>query len=258
MNSARSSNDIVLNSVCSNIVYYKDRFKVFENMLVKYNLELEEVRDDLPLFFSVLTYRIMEEFFNNINIGLNKLEVLFNKTTWSFLDQNGQNAREASIGWLRVCQMYTYIVTLIEESDHVTSNLMFFKSISQGDRKTFSLKIDLLLLKGDKISLLTITPSISSNKVMNGINNIDTLLALDYLYEAGISVHEVIELSYSHKGLHKNCFITRKFYPDKKIKTLVGIAVNNMKSDRPNLFYCIACPYRKKCSMDDVIYGKKK
>ncbi len=250
-----TSNDLALDGICSNALAYKDRFIEFSDTLPKYNLELAHIKDYPELYLNVLVYKCMEEYLKDLSIDLKSLEGLYNGYT-SGLVGDVISVPLLAKGWMRLVGVYNKVFDIFKDYDLAYTNIEFSKSTKL--RKTFHFKIDALLMNKDSsdVTLMTIVPTNYSHITGHVSNNVDTLFALDYICEADLNLTRIVEVSYG-RDFRDDKINVRNIY----LKTLVREAVTKILKDadnsRINTFYCVRCPYNKKCTLMDRVKGKR-
>jgi len=238
-----TSNDVALRAYCPEAPKVNDRYLLFKDMLPSLNIDLESVVDDIGLFFAIITYRSLETFLDDVNVNMKKLERVYTETVWEYLEATSENVKMSAVNWVRFIQIIKMITEHINDSDHITTNVMFNKTIS-GTR--YHLKIDLLLLSKQKHTLVTFTPHLSMYPGMSIMSNIDTALSLEYLHEADLFPDEVVEICYSVEHVNKIIFdkkINTKKYRVKQVSNFNERMIN----EDINILQCRVCPARRRC-----------
>ena len=259
MNGFLTSNDLALHGICPNLLSYEDRFSVYSGELVKYNMDINRLMDEPVMYLNCLTYKVFEEFFNDTTISLKRLENLYNRNTFPLIELGHLEASHVAQGWVRFCAIYSELEKILVEYDECYPNIEYSIPLHK-TRLVFRFKIDLLLRKKDdpKIDLLTIVPRQSTGASTQVVSNIDTLMALDYIYEAQLPIGKVIEVSYDRKLLRGNNVISiRNAWPNSGVEQLVKIAVNTAESRQCNIYYCNQCEYRRRCSLTQKVNGRE-
>jgi len=236
-----SVNDIALRAYCPEASQLDDRYALFKNILPSLNMDLESSVDDLGLFFAIMTYRSIETFLEEVN--MKSIERMYTERVWKYLEATDENIKISAVNWVRFIQITNMITEYMNDSDHITTNVMFNKTIS-GIR--YQLKLDLLLLSKQKHTLITFAPHLSMYPGMSIMSNINTALSLEYLYEAELFPDEVIEICYSIDHINKIIFdkkINTKEYRVKQVNNFNKQMVNN----DINMLQCRVCPARRKC-----------
>ena len=249
-----TSNDLALNALCPNILSYKDRHIEFSNTLSKYNLELAHIREFPELYINVLIYRCLEEYLKDLDIDIKTLEALYNGYT-SGLVGDVISVPLLAKGWMRLVEIYNKLFKILEGYDLAYTNIEFHKSTRI--RRTFNFKIDALLMRknSSKVTLLTIVPTNHSHITSHVTDNPDTMFGLEYVYESGLNLDEVIEISYA-RGFGDKSVNVRRIYPKSLVKEAITKIISDSDNSRINTFYCVLCPYNKKCTLRDRVKGK--
>ncbi len=236
-------NDIALRAYCPEALNIDDKYLLFKDMLPSLNIEISNIVNDIGLFFAVITYRSIETFLSDVNMSMKKIENMYAEAVWEYLESTEENIKTSAINWVRFIQIIKMITGYINDSEHITTNVMFSKTISD---IRYQLKIDLLLLSKQKHTLVTFTPHLPMYPGMSIMSNIDTALSLEYLHEAELFPDEVIEICYSVEHVNKIIFdkkINTKQYKVKQVNNFNKQMVNK----DINILQCRVCPARRRC-----------
>jgi len=236
-------NDIALRAYCPEAPHIADKYLLFKDMLPSLNIDIESIVDDIELFFAVITYRSIETFLSDGSIGMKKIENMYTEAVWEYLEPTEENVKTSAMNWVRFVQIINMVTEYINDSDHITTNVMFNKTISD---IRYQLKIDLLLLSKQKHTLITFTPHLPMYPGMSIMSNIGTALSLEYLQEAELFPDEVIEICYSVEHVNKIIFdkkINTKQYKVKQMNNFNKQMINN----DINILQCRVCPARRRC-----------
>ena len=253
-NLINTSNDMMLRAFCPKTSFLSNKNILFKDQLVSFDIDVEKVKDDEELLFGVVTYRAIESFLDNTSIRIKTIEKMFNDVVWTYLDQSDENIKKAAIAWVRFHGIYRRLLILINESEYITTNIGFYKTIN-GDR--YSLKIDLILISNQKHIYVTFTPHIAMYPGMSTISNMGTLMGVEYLSEADLFPDEIIDFSYSSSLVSKNFFekkINIKQYNLNKHVEDTCTVINN--NNLINLSVCRICKGRKECFPKNAGYEK--
>lgn len=237
------SNDMALRAYCPYGASIADRYRNMSDCLVKYDIDLEDVKDD-NLFINVVTYRAIESFLANPDKRLSSIERKFRDIVWDKLDHSEDVIKKTALAWTRLSLMIKRLDEILSDAVHFTSNMVFNNTY---DGVRYTSKMDLLIITRTKSILVTVTPHLAMYPGMSVITNIDTNVCLGYLYEAEMAPDEVIDLSYDLN------IVSRTFY-EKKINVSkfdfmksMEILDRQMTDCHLDLLKCRVCPGRRGC-----------
>ena len=240
-----NNNDYNLNIFCKNALLLKDKYAIFKKLLS--NLDIPLPSRDIYLSFNVIIYRLIEEYIDNPDLSMKKLEDDYNKIVWSKFKPTKKNLELSAKGWVRFIQIQKKILSFLNESIHITSNVFFNENIL-GDEYLF--KIDLLLLGNKKHQMIIFTPNVVMYPGMSILSNASIHKSLSYLNEAGLFPDEIIEISYDLENLNKNVFMrkinTKRYNLKKQLEMYNSLLIDS----NSNPTKCRLCPANKECFPD--------
>jgi len=238
-----SVNDMALRAYCPEAPCVANKYLLFKETLPSLNIDIDSVVDDIGLFFAVITYRSIETFLSDVNMSMKKVENMYTEAVWEYLESTEENIKTSATNWVRFVQIIKMITEYINDSDHITTNVMFSKTISD---IRYQLKIDLLLLSKQKHTLVTFTPHLPMYPGMSIMSNINAALSLEYLQEAELFPDEVIEICYSVEHINKIIFDKKINTKEYRVKQVSNFNERMVNKDI-NILQCRVCPARKRC-----------
>lgn len=221
--------------------------------ILKYNGQLEKIENDDGLYVDTLIYKILEEFLNNLKINISSLEVFYNEYTSKLLVDNQNAMKTIAFGWIRFLKILKELEGLLSSYDEMYPNIEYYKSIPRSS-KVCRLKIDLLLRDKDVsgVDILCIVPMKNdTHDTTKIIENLDTILAIDYLLESNVKINKIITLSYSNRvdSILMNSVKVNQIYFTKTIAQYVHNFMQTMNRSSVNLSYCGMCDFSQKCNI---------
>ena len=250
-----TSNDVVFGAECSNILSFKNRVSEYSSLLVKLNVDPGLVISSPDVFFSVIKYLTIQESLSKIDTPIAKLEKYFNIAVWKYLPQTDENIKRAARTWVHFHEIYKVYTRMIEESDRFAANMEFYKALYRKKRLSVLSTIDLLLVKGRKVHLVTFSPYRARSISSHILSNIDTLLCIDYLLEGDINLDMITEIGLPMNGNDRG-HLVNTISLDEYVKQFVTKCINGLADPSVNIGHCPICPYKKHCNFKDLLYGR--
>ena len=240
-----NTDDLSLRGLCPRIVSYADRYKTFKDSLCRFRSIDGDHLSDL----NVHIYNCAMEVVKTPNITTKRLESTYQHVAVPMLNSERITINELTKGWVRVLDLQKVLLGNMKDYDDSYTAIAINKTIGG---ISYSAVIDCLLMRqGDtSIDVLMVLPKLQTHKSMRVLSNLETILAIDYLEEAGINVGKITEVSYSHLLSDKN-ILCRDIHPNKNVRMYGRDVISSLGSNRSisNLSYCLYCPYNQRCSL---------
>lgn len=238
-----NSDDLSLQSICSRIVGFPDRYDLFKENLNRFR----PINND-PI--SELNYNIcqcVKEIVKSPNISNRRLERLYNSLAAPMLNSKIITINEMTRGWVKVLDIQKVILDKMKDYEE-SYTLIDISKVVGG--VSYGSSIDCLLRKEgeDDVDIIMIVPKVQTHKSMHVLSNLETILAIDYLEEAGINVGKIMEVSYSHSLSDKN-ILCREIYPNHNTKKYCRDYIRSLEDSSINITFCNYCPYGQSCSL---------
>lgn len=246
-----NSDDLILRSICPKLLHFEDRYFKFKDINNRFinvtSVKSSNVVDALNKHIYDCSISVIK----NPNISIKSIERTYHSLCNKWLTDGVLTVDLIAKGWVRFLDLFKIIQDKLQEY-HESYPVVDISKAIRGSH--YSMSIDCLLRKLDshKVDLLMITPKQSANRTMQGLSNIETILALDYLFEAGLDVGKVVELSYSHSFSDKTIRV-REVNVNENVANVVERHLQKLEHKNyektPNILYCNMCPYSDRCTM---------
>lgn len=212
-------------------------------------VEVEKYKGDPNMVASILIKYCLNVWFDDLNKTPSELDKYFTQIFFSLYDLEDKSKIDlATQSFIRLVQAINSIESLIENAKYVVPNIDFYFPMGHIYRKSYKSIIDLMIVNDqNEVSILLIGPK------MNPAYNLKTHVALDYAREADINIKYVYYLNYNHNFINRDVYLDR-ITPTDLIRKISKSANRIKLQDVPNITYCIACPYRDKCSLNDLVF----
>jgi len=242
LNSKYSNNDYNLKLFCNNATSIDDKYFIFNRLLSDLDIP---INNNYPyISFNIIIYRLIRKYIDNPNLSMKKLEDDYNNIVWSNFDLTKDNIELSAKGWVRFIQIQKKILFFLEDSIHITSNLLFNEKIALDE---YLFKIDLLLLGVEKHRIIIFSPNLVMFPGMSILSNASIHRFLNFLNEAELFPDEVIEISCSLQNLDRNIFIKKINTKKYNLKKQLDIHNHLLGNNNENPIKCRLCPANKVC-----------
>lgn len=244
-----TSNDMALKSYCVYAPRVRNKYSVMLDLLVRYDIPLEEI-NDLSLMVDVVSYRTIQTFLEDPNIRFRTLEKKFMAIIADQSRGQSLDMKKVAHAWIMISQIIRRLEEIMLNADEYYTNIPFIHSM-RGE--TYNLSIDLYTVRGHDRNgnrLISILPKPSIHPGLSVLSNLDNVLALGFLAEADLRPTSVIEIGYNSSLIEKG--YSEVEYPVDRDTHLTALEsfTHSMNDPTLKLIQCRSCLARRVCFPD--------